>query len=158
MNDITPEPDAPQTTNEAPPIPDQRVIDALDETGITHGVDPESGDIIVLVEFTDSRAQQVVIDSTTHEFMGVEMRAISSIALISQGPFDARTANFLLRENASLEFGAWNVIFDKENTHYAVFSVTVSAALRPQPLADLIGMVARVADGTENRLTGLDEF
>jgi hypothetical protein len=50
------------------------------------------------------------------------------------------------------------VIFDSENTHYAVFSVTVSAALRAQSLRDLIGMVASIADDTENRLSGLDEF
>lgn len=138
--------------------PDQRVIDALDQMGVHHGVEPNSGDIIVLVEFTGKRTQQVHIDSITREFMGVEMRTISSIALGSEGPFDARTANFLLRENADLEFGAWHVIDDTENNHYAVFSVTVSAALRAQSLVDLIGMVASTADGTENRLTGLDEF
>ena len=146
-----------ESQTEEAPTPDQRIITALDEMGVTSEIDP-SGDIIVYVECTDNRSQQVIIDSSSREFMGVEMRTIASFALTSQGPFEARTANFLLRENARLEFGAWNVIFDTEKTHYAVFSVTVSAALRAQSLCDLIGMVARIADDTENRLSGLDEF
>jgi hypothetical protein len=146
-----------EARTEETPTPDQRIITALDEMGVTYEIDP-CGDIIVYVECTDNRSQQVIIDSSTREFMGVEMRIIFSITLTSQGPFEARTANFLLRENARLEFGAWNVIFDTEKTHYAVFSVTVSAALRAQSLCDLIGMVARIADDTENRLSGLDEF
>ena len=145
----------PQT--EEAQIPDQRIITALDEMGVTYEIDA-SGNIFVYIDCTDNRTQQVVIDSSTREFMGVEMRTIASIALTSHGPFEARTANLLLRENARLEFGAWNVIFDTEKTHYAVFSVTVSAALRAQSLCDLIGMVARIADDTENRLSGLDEF
>jgi hypothetical protein len=141
-----------ESQTEEAPIPDKRIITALDELGITHEID-SSGNFFVYIDCTENRAQHVVIDSHTREVMGVEMRIISSTALTSQGPFDVRTANFLLRENARLEFGAWNVIFDSENTHYAVFSVTVSAALR-----DLIGMVASIADDTENRLSGLDEF
>jgi len=146
-----------ESETEETPTPDPRILTALDEMGVNYEIDP-SGDIIVCVECTDDRTQQVVIDSSTREFMGVEMRTIASFALTSQGPFEVRTANFLLRENARLEFGAWNVIFDTEKTHYAVFSVTVSAALRAQSLCDLIGMVARIADDTENRLSGLDEF
>ena len=146
-----------ESLTEEAPIPDQRIITALDELGITHEID-SSGNFFVYIDCTENRAQHVVIDSLTREVMGVEMRIISSTALTSQGPFDVRTANFLLRENARLEFGAWNVIFDSENTHYAVFSVTVSAALRAQSLRDLIGMVASIADDTENRLSGLDEF
>jgi hypothetical protein len=146
-----------EVQTEESPTPDPRILAALEEMGVTYEIDP-SGDVIVYVECTDNRSQQVIIDSSTREFMAVEMRTIASIALTSQGPFEARTANFLLRENARLEFGAWNVIFDSENTHYAVFSVTVSAALRAQSLRDLIGMVASIADDTENRLSGLDEF
>ena len=155
MNDC-PESENQTESNESRP-PDQRLTAALDEMGVISEIDP-SGDIIVYVECTENRSQQVIVDSSTREFMGVEMRTIASIALNSQGPFEARTANFLLRQNARLEFGAWNVIFDTEKTHYAVFSVTVSAALRAQSLCDLIGMVARIADDTENRLSGLDEF
>ena len=146
-----------ESEKEEAPIPDQRIIAALDEMEVTYEIDA-SGNIFVYIDCTDNRAQHVVINSLTSEFMGVEMRTISSTALTSHGPFEVRTANFLLRENAKLEFGAWNVIFDTENTHYAVFSVTVSAALRAPLLCDLIGMVARRADDTENRLSGLDEF
>lgn len=36
--------------------------------------------------------------------------------------------------------------------------MTVSASLRAESLVDLLGMVARIADSTEHRLSGLDEF
>lgn len=157
MNDTLEPPDS---DNENTPAPDFRIVAALDEKGVTYEInaDRDSADCFMLVGFDDNRIHRVVINSSTREFMGVEMRTIASIALTSQGPFEARTANFLLRENVRLEFGAWNVIFDTEKMHYAVFSVTVSAALRAQSLCDLIGMVARIADDTENRLSGLDEF
>lgn len=90
--------------------------------------------------------------------MGAEMRDISSIALVSNGPFDARTANFLLRESAKVEFGSWQILVDEENTHLAIFSVKISANIRAKALVDLMTMVARIADELENRLSGLDEF
>ena len=143
---------------EPPRRPDQRVFEALEQMGVTHDIDEDTGNFLVLVEFKDGRTQQVFIRSATTEFMGVEMRTISSVALINQGPFDTRTANFLLRDNANVSFGSWQVEVDQERTHYAIFSMTVSASLRAESLVDLLGMVARIADTTEERLSGLDEF
>lgn len=148
------------TDSDIPPPrrPDQRVFEALEQMGVTHEIDEDTGDFLVHVEFKNGRTQQVLIHSFTREFMGVEMRDISSIALVNEGPFDTRTANFLLRENADVNFGSWQVMVDDEHTHYALFSITVSANLRAESLVDLLGMVARIADATEERLSGLDEF
>jgi hypothetical protein len=142
------------------PTPDPRVVAALEEQGVTYEIKTceDSADCVVLVGFDDNRNHRVVINSNTKDFMGVEMRSISSIALVSEGPFDARTANLLLRENATVEFGSWQILADSDNTHIAIFSVTIGASIRSKSLVDLICMVARIADSTEDRLSGLDEF
>jgi hypothetical protein len=88
--------------------------------------------------------------------MDVELRRIVAIGFTSEEPFDSRTANLLLRENADIEFGSWSIVFE-EGIHYAFFSAAVSATINPRVLGDLIAMVARTADAMEYRLTGLDE-
>jgi hypothetical protein len=142
------------------PSPDPRIVAALDEMDVAYEIDADGddADCVVLVGFDDNRTHKVVINSSTKDFMGVEMRSISSIALVSDGAFDARTANLLLRENSVVEFGSWQTLVDSDNTHIAVFSVTVGASIRAQALVDLVCMVARIADSTEQRLSGLDEF
>lgn len=157
MND-TPSDQNAEPELEAPRRPDQRIFDALEEKGVSYDIDEDAGDFIVLVELNQGRTQKVVVNSYTREFMGVEMRDISSIALVSQGPFDARTANFLLRENVNVNFGAWQIMRDDENTHYAIFCMTISANLRAEFLVELIGMVAGTADEIEHRLSGLDQY
>jgi len=110
-----------------------------------------------MFNFEGGRTQKVCIASGTDEFMGIELREISSGAIFSEGIFDARTANYLLRDNAKVKFGAWGIeILD--NKHYAVFTMKVAAALPPQTLGEIAEVVAYIADQTEERLSGLDEF
>lgn len=157
MND-TPSDQNAQPELETPCPPDQRVLDALEEKGVPYEIDEETGDFSVLVECKDDRTQDVIIRSGTREFMGVEMRDIISIALISQGPFDARTANLLLRENTDVGFGSWQIFRDDDNTHIAIFCMNISASLRAESLVELICMVASTADEIEHRLSGLDQY
>lgn len=93
-----PPPSSPDTKDENPHPLDPRIVDALDELGISYQSDPE-GIFYMRFDFNDDRSQQVCIRSSTLEFLGVEMREIFSVGLISEGMFDARTSNFLLREN-----------------------------------------------------------
>jgi hypothetical protein len=140
------------------PAPDPRVVALLDDLGYSYEVSPETGTFKVAYGFEDNRTQVVYIRSLTEEFLGVELREISSPALSSSGIFDGRTANFLLRDNANLKFGAWCIEIGEDNAHFAVFSVKVSAALPVRPFAQILELVAKVADSTEERLSGLDEF
>ena len=130
----------------------------LDDLGYSYEIVPETATFKVAYGFEDNRTQVVFIPSRTEEFLGVELREISSIALSSCGIFDGRTANFLLRDNANLKFGAWCIEIGEDNAHFAVFSVKVSAALPVRPFAQILELVAKVADSTEERLSGLDEF
>ncbi len=100
----------------------------------------------------------VTICSATEEFMGIELRDISSASLVSDGIFDARTSNFLLRENAELQFGNWRIEVGPENKHYAIFCMRVSASLPHRALAEIMDTVAQIADHAEEQLSGLDEF
>jgi len=157
MNNKPPESEAQQETNETP-TPDPRIISALDDLDYPYEVNPKTAEFHVRYNFDDDRAQMVSISSTTEEFMGTELRDISSASLVSDGIFDARTANFLLRENSGMKFGNWRIEVGSQNKHYAVFYMTVSAALPHRALAEIMDTVARIADEMEGRLSGLDDF
>ena len=155
MNHTPTNPEA--ESKEAHPL-DPRIANALQELGICYDTDPE-GNFYMLVEFDDNRFQQVCIRSRTQEFLGVELRQIFSTALVSEGLFEPRTANLLLRENFDLIHGSWSVLHDPdENEHFANFSLTAFASLHAVQLSPLIECVASTADDMENRLSGLDEF
>lgn len=158
---MTPDPLEPPVTGDSASertAPDPRVVAFLDDLGYSYEVSPETGTFKVEYGFEDNRTQVVYIRSLTEEFLGVELREITSPALASNGIFDDRTANFLLRENANMKFGAWCIEIGQDNAHFAVFCVKVSAALPLRPFAEILELVAKVADSTEERLSGLDDF
>jgi hypothetical protein len=138
---------------------DPRVSSALDELDIPYQFHPATGRFEILCQLEHGRSQTVFIHSATNKFLGIELREISSPALESDGPFDARTTNLLLRDNAELFHGDWSIhLNDDSSKHFAVFSMTGLASLGPDPLSSIIQCVAEVADEMEHRLSGLDEF
>ena len=147
-----------EAQTEEAPIPDPRILAALEDLDYPYEINQRTGDFLVRYNFEDERTQMVAICSTTDEFMGIELRDISSPSLLSEGIFDARTANFLLRENSELKFGNWCIELGSENKHYAVFCMRVSAALPHRALAEIMDTVAKIADRAEERLSGLDDF
>ena len=153
-----PSQDSNQTDTEDCP-PDPRVTAALDELDIRYQYLPGSQQFEANYSLDSGRSQTVYIASQTHWFMGVELRQIFSTALISEGLFEPRTANLLLRENFDLIHGSWSVLHDPdENEHFANFSLTAFASLHAVQLLPLIECVAKTADDMEHRLSGLDEF
>ncbi len=139
--------------------PDHRVTAALDELDIRYEYLPRSQQFEANYSLDSGRSQTVYIASQTHWFMGLELRQIFSTALISEGMFETRTANLLLRENFDLIHGSWSVLHDPdENGHFANFSLTGFASLPANQLSTLIECVAKTADDMEHRLSGLDEF
>jgi hypothetical protein len=139
------------------PVADMRVQSALEAAEVHYQLD-EDGEFRVGFELESGRSQSCIIRSATYEFLGVEIREISSVGLVSQGPFDARTANLLLRQNEQLKLGAWGVISDNEDTHAAVFTAKISADLPPPELLGVIMTVLTTADEMEARLSGRDDF
>lgn len=151
------ETDQPSTSDQdTPHEADPRVAAALDEICCPYEIDEEQKTFRIRVHIDENRSHGVIVGSRTLPFMDVELRRIVAIGFTSEEPFDSRTANLLLRENADIEFGSWSIVFE-EGIHYAFFSAAVSATINPRVLGDLIAMVARTADAMEYRLTGLDE-
>jgi hypothetical protein len=139
--------------------PDSRVTTALDELDIPYRYLPVSRTFEAHLHLEYDRTQCVYIDSRTHWIMGVELRRISSGALSSDGPFEPRTANLLLRENHEMIHGGWSILqYPEEKKHIAIFSMTGFASLPAKHLSTIIECVANKADDMENRLSGLDEF
>lgn len=139
------------------PAPDPRIQRTLNELEIRHQI-TEDGDFQVSFELEGGRSQSAFIRSRTYEFLGLEIREVLSAALLSQGPFDARTANILLQQNTCLKIGAWGVSMDSEEVHAAVFTAKISADLPAQELLGVIEAVIRTADEMEARLSGRDDF
>lgn len=86
------------------------------------------------------------------------MRDVFSVGLRSFGPFDARTTNFLLEQNANMKVGSWSTIRDPEDNHLAIFKAGISAELDGELLLEVIGAVLTTADAIEARLSGRDNF
>ena len=147
-----------ETENQEKSVPDPRVVAALDDLGYEYEFKADSTRFNVSFNMDEGRSQCVFISSATHEFLGVEFRSISSIGLVSEGIFDVRTANLLLRENARTNLGYWCIETNEKNCHYALFCMRVSAVLSHRALGELLVMIAENADQTEKRLSGLDEF
>ncbi len=136
---------------------DPRVAKALDDLDIRYEIDPQ-GDYKFGFNLGDDRSQMGFIRSRTFEFAGVELREVYSAGLQSFGPFDARTANLLLAQNADVKIGAWEVGHNKEDQHFAVFSATIAADLDGEALLEVIHGVVMTADQMEQRLAGRDDF
>lgn len=139
------------------PSADPRVQQTLDELELRYQIN-EAGDYQIGFDLEEGRSQTGFIRSHTYEFLGMEIREIASAALLSQGPFDARTANILLQQNDQLKIGAWGVATDAEETHAAVFTVKISAELPAQEFLGVLMTVLNTADQMEARLSGRDDF
>lgn len=145
------------TTNKQQTVSDSRVGTALESLEVKYEID-DDGEFRVSFELESGRSQTAIIRSQTYEFLGVEIREVFSAALLSQGPFDARTANILLRQNEEVKLGAWGVYCNQEDVHAAVFTAKVAADLPPPELLGVLMAVLNTADEMEARLSGRDDF
>lgn len=136
---------------------DPRVAQALDDLGLNYKIDAD-GIYHIVVEIKEGRSQIGLIRSETFTFGGVEMREISSAGLRSNGPFDPRTMNLLLQQNAEMKAGAWAVLRGEDDEHLAIFVANVSANLAGDLLRDVLAAVLLTADKMEERLSGRDDF
>lgn len=137
--------------------PDPRVAQALDQLEIKYEVEG-NGDYKIVFALDGERSQIGYIRSRTIEFADFELREILSLGLRSLGPFDARTCNILLEQNAQTKVGAWIVVNDEDDDHLAIFSAKVAADLEGEALLAVISAILATADQMEERLSGRDDF
>ena len=135
--------------------PDPRVAEVLKEAGLPYQVD--NGDFRLEYDVDGTRGQRVWIDSETARLDKLEFRAVWSVAARGKGAVPAELANLLLRENARMIVGAWQVNQGKDD-YLVVLSAPVSAAADAATLREVLEVVMYSTDRIEKQLSGKDEF
>jgi hypothetical protein len=135
--------------------PDPRVAEVLEEAGLPYQVD--NGDFRLEYDVDGTRGQRVWIDSETAKLDKLEFRAVWSVAARGKGAVPAELANLLLRENARMIVGAWQVNQGKDD-YLVVLSAPVSAAADAATLREVLEVVMYSTDRIEKQLSGKDEF
>lgn len=135
--------------------PDPRVAALLEAAGLPYEID--NGDFRLEYDVDGTRGQMVWIDSETARLDKLEFRAVWSVAARGEGTVPADLAALLLRENARMVVGAWQVNQGKDD-YLVVFSAPVSAAADAATLREVLEVVMYSADRIEKQLSGKDEF
>ena len=146
---------AAEPENSAKATLDTRVEAALAEAGLTYIVD--EGDFRLKYDVADGRSQLVWVASGTARIDQLEIRDVWSIASRGKGVPPAELAAYLLKENARMILGAWQVNQGPEE-YLVVFSAPVVATADASTLQEVIEVVMLSADRIEKELTGKDEF
>jgi len=134
---------------------DTRVEAALEESKLAYAMD--GGDFRLKYDLDGGRSQLVWVASGTTKLDQLEIRDVWSVAYRSKGEVPADMAIRLLKENARMILGAWQVNQGKDE-HLIVFSAPVNAAADASTLAEVIEVVTLSADRIEKELTGKDEY
>jgi hypothetical protein len=135
--------------------PDPRVAAVLKEADLPYELD--NGDFRLEYDVDGTRGQRVWIDSETAKLDKLEFRAVWSVAARGKGAVPADLANLLLRENARMIVGAWQVNQGQDD-YLVVFSAPVSAAADAATLREVLEVVMYSTDRIEKQLSGKDEF
>ena len=144
------EPDAPSQRG-----PDPRVQSALEAAKLAYIVD--EGDFRLTYDVDGGRSQLVWVASGTAKLDQLEIRDVWSVASRGRGEPPAELAAYLLKENARMILGAWQVNQNAEE-YLVVFSAPVVATADAATLQEVIEVVMLSADRIEKELTGRDEF
>ena len=137
------------------PAVDPRVEAALAAAKLTYIVD--EGDFRLKYDVADGRSQLVWVASGTAKLDELEIRDVWSVASRGKGVPPAELASRLLKENARMILGAWQVNQGPEE-YLVVFSAPVIATADAVTLQEVIEVVILSADRIEKELTGKDEF
>jgi hypothetical protein len=148
-------PSAMAQQSEGDRTPDPRVAAVLKEANLPYQLD--NGDFRLEYDVDGVRGQRVWIDSETAKLDKLEFRAVWSMAARGKGAVPAELANLLLRENARMIVGAWQVNQGKDD-YLVVLSAPVSATADAATLAEVLQVVMYSADRIEKQLSDKDAF
>jgi hypothetical protein len=148
-------PSAMAQQSEGDRTPDPRVAAVLKEANLPYQLD--NGDFRLEYDVDGVRGQRVWIDSETAKLDKLEFRAVWSMAARGKGAVPAQLADLLLRENARMIVGAWQVNQGKDD-YLVVLSAPVSATADAATLAEVLQVVMYSADRIEKQLSDKDAF
>jgi len=134
---------------------DPRVEAALKESKLAYAMD--GGDFRLKYDLDEGRSQLVWVASGTRKLDQLEIRDVWSVVYRSKGEVPADMAIRLLKENARMILGAWQVNQGKDE-YLIVFSAPVNAAADASTLVEVIEVVTLSADRIEKELTGKDPY
>lgn len=134
---------------------DPRVETALEAAKLAYIVD--EGDFRLKYDVDGGRSQLVWVASGTAKLDELEIRDVWSVASRGQGEPPAELTAYLLKENARMILGAWQINQNAEE-YLVVFSAPVLATADAATLQEVIEVVMLSADRIEKELTGKDEF
>lgn len=139
--------------DEDSPKGDARVRKTLNSTDLSYSVDKD-GDFRLSFSLKDDRSQLVFVNSHTTEFRNLELREVWTFAAEREEGFTKEELERLLKYNAAIKFGAWQISGKR-----AIFSCRVAATLGAKSLESVIRLVAEAGDELERELTnGKDKF
>jgi len=133
---------------------DPRVAKSLAEAGLRAVVN-DSGNYVLLFALDNDRSQQVFIQSSTSQWGTMEIRNVFAFAYVSKTRLSQAKLEKLLKANAHLKSGAWELIEGKE--WLAVLSVKVAADCDGEALKTVVRGAAAEADEVELDFTGKDD-
>ena len=140
------------------PEHDDRVKQLLDKTELKYEIDKD-GDFKLLFEFEDGRSQIVFVNSNTETYQGLEIREVWAVGYqpAEGDKVDAAVSEHLIRANAQLKLGAWQVqkLGDQE---VGVFRAMISAESGKDVLVDTMRLVGVTSDEKESELLGSDDL
>jgi hypothetical protein len=139
----------------APRDADPRVAAALEAAKLAYIVD--EGDFRLKYDVDGGRSQLVWVASGTARLDQLEIRDVWSVASRGKGEPPPELAAYLLKENARMILGAWQVNQNAEE-YLVVFSAPVVATAEAATLQEVIEVVMLSADRIEKELTGRDDF
>lgn len=135
---------------------DRRVERLLQETDLKFEIDSD-GDFRLGDRLDDGRTQLIWVLSRTSELGSMEIREIWSIAHRSKLPPSETLANRLLRENAKVKIGAWQVRKMGED-YVVVFCAQIAAETDKVSLLVACHAVSVTADELEKDLSKQDAW
>jgi hypothetical protein len=139
----------------APRDADPRVQAALEAAKLAYIVD--EGDFRLKYDVDGGRSQLVWVASGTARLDQLEIRDVWSVASRGKGEPLPELAAYLLKENARMILGAWQINQNAEE-YLVVFSAPVVATADAATLQEVIEVVMLSADRIEKELTGKDDF
>lgn len=128
---------------------DRRVAAALTTAGLKFNNDND-GDFVLSFELDNDRDHIVFIRSGTEMWGTMEIREVFAFAYRSKTRLSQAKLEKMLRANAEMKSGAWQLVDGDQLT--AIFSVKVAADCDGAALKTVVWGVARTTDDMEQAL------
>lgn len=137
---------------------DNRIKTKLEALGIKYTI-TDQGAFKIIFDMGNNRTQLVVIKSNTHEYGGMEIREVSSVAAVAEirSEFSQENLFYLLEKNETYKLGAWQIHGGKA-PYLLEYSLRISANATQSVLNEIIRLAAKVADEMEQALTDEDKY